>query len=329
MVNTINSDLSIGADLTAARPLAEQRGVAFIGDVKAGKFEVPPKTAEAWLSAPNPHGKSNSDVLKPWVNASDIVTHRRRGYWIIDFPADMTEYDAALYELPFRYVLENVKPARDRRGYDRYSSRWWIHDRQCIGFRKATEQLHRFIVTPRVSKYRLFVWLSVGPLPDNALVVFARDDDYFFGVLHSKAHELWARGTGTQLRDVESGFRYSPTLTFETFPFPRPAKEQESAIAAAARELNELRENWLNPPPDPKTGEPIAEIELKKRTLTNLYNARPTWLDNAHRKLDRAVFDAYGWPHDIADEQILERLLSLNLEREAVQGGSGFPRSRE
>ncbi len=80
------------------------------------------------------------------------------------------------------------------------------------------------------------------------------------------------------------------------------------AIAAAARELVEKRDNWLNPPGAP-------ESELKKRTLTNLYNQNPTWLQLAHQKLDRAALDAYGWPHDVSDEEILERLLALNLAR--------------
>jgi len=69
-----------------------------------------------------------------------------------------------------------------------------------------------------------------------------------------------------------------------------------------------LGDAWLNPPG-------ASEAELKKRTLTNLYNQRPTWLDNAHRKLDAAVFAAYGWPCDLTGEEILERLLALNLAR--------------
>jgi hypothetical protein len=80
------------------------------------------------------------------------------------------------------------------------------------------------------------------------------------------------------------------------------------AIAAAAKELVEMRERWL-------AAEGLSEVERKKRTLTNLYNAHPTWLDLAHKRLDAAVFSAYGWPHDLTDEQILERLLALNLQR--------------
>ena len=80
------------------------------------------------------------------------------------------------------------------------------------------------------------------------------------------------------------------------------------AIAQVARELVAKRDAWLNPPG-------VTEAELKKRTLTNLYNQRPGWLDLAHKKLDAAVLDAYGWPHDLTDEELLERLLALNLKR--------------
>jgi type II restriction/modification system DNA methylase subunit YeeA len=132
---------------------------------------------------------------------------------------------------------------------------------------------------------------------------------------------LWSRRTGTQLREVESGFRYTPSTTFETFPFPYPPGQEDQAdpkvqaIAEAARELVRLRDEWLNPPG-------LSAIELKQRTLTNLYNKRPDWLDQVHKRLDAAVFDAYGWPHDLSDDEILERLLALNLERAKGEGGT-------
>jgi hypothetical protein len=174
--------------------------------------------------------------------------------------------------------------------------------------RAALRGRQRQIGTPRVAKHRIFVWIPIDTLVDSAAVSIARDDDYTFGVLHSRAHELWARGTGTQLREVESGFRYTPTTCFETFPFPRPTDDQREAIAAAARNLVTLRDGWLNPPG-------LDEAELAKRTLTNLYNQRPTWLSNAHATLDAAVFAAYAWPANLPDEEILTRLLALNLER--------------
>ena len=177
----------------------------------------------------------------------------------------------------------------------------------------------RFVSTPEVSKHRIFVWVEAAVLCNQQTLVFARDDDYFFGVLHSRAHELWARRLGTQLREAESGFRYTPTTCFETFPFPWPPGREPAddprvqAIAQAARELVQLRDAWLNPQQTFEVSE--TSKVLRDRTLTNLYNARPTWLDNAHKKLDAAVFAAHGWPSTLSDEEILARLLALNLAR--------------
>ncbi len=265
----------------------------------------------------NPNNRKNSDVVKPWINAID-VTQRPRGMWVIDFGPDMPREQAALYELPFEYVKEHVKPIRDSVRRESHKRKWWLFGDARPGMRKAIATLNRYIVTPMVSKHRIFVWKPLSVIPENLLVVIAHDDDYFFGILSSKLHELWARRKGTQLREAVSGSRYTPTTTFETFPFPwPPGKEPQNdprvqAIAEAACDLVTMRDAWLNPPDVP------AE-ELKKRTLTNLYNQRPTWLANAHFKLDQAVFAAYGWPDTLSDEEILERLLALNLERAGRQ----------
>jgi hypothetical protein len=60
----------------------------------------------------------------------------------------------------------------------------------------------------------------------------------------------------------------------------------------------------------------MAPEELAVRTLTNLYNQRPSWLANAHAALDRAVSSAYGWRWDLPDADLLARLLDLNLSRD-------------
>ena len=98
--------------------------------------------------------------------------------------------------------------------------------------------------------------------------------------------------------------------------FPRPTEEQREAIGAAAAELNSLREGWLNPPG-------VSTTELRKRTLTDLYNQRPTWLENIHGRLDAAVAHAYDWPTDLADAEILERMLALNLDRTEISTTEG------
>ena len=321
-VPQINSDLTATVDLTKARPLAENLGISFMGDTKGGPFDISPDEARALLLRPlNPNGRPNSDVIRPWMNARD-VTARPRAMWIVDFGTKMAKDNAAAYEGPFAQVEKHVRPMRAANKRAAYRELYWIHAEPRPAMRAALSGRIRFIATPRVSKHRLFVWLRPEVLPDCQLIVFAREDDHFLGVLHSKAHELWARSRGTQVREAESGFRYTPTTCFETFPFPWPPGKDPvddprvEAIAAAAKDLAEKRDRWLDP-------EGASEAALKKRTLTNLYNQRPTWLDLAHKELDQAVLDAYAWPHDLTDEQILERLLVLNLERAAKARESG------
>jgi len=302
-VADINPNLTAGVDLTRARRLRENSDIAFIGDQKSGPFEISADLAAQMIAAPNPDGRSNRDVVRPWVNGDDLAG-RLRGLWIVDFGVDRPEGDAALYEAPFEYVRTHVRPERLASGIG--AQTWWLHWRPRQEFRAASRDIRRFIATPMTAKYRLFVWLGTAVVPHNALVAFARDDDCTFGVLHSRVHEHWALATGTQL---ETRPRYTPTTTFETFPFPHPTDRQREAIAAAARELVRLRDGWLNPPG-------LEPDQLSKRTLTNLYNARPSWLANAHDDLDRAVLAAYGWPFDLPDDEILARVLALNLERE-------------
>ena len=316
-VESINANLTAGIDLTKARRLPQNMGIAFMGDTKGGPFDIPAEVSYPMLDAHNPDGRSNRKVVRRWVNGLD-VTRRPRNMWIVDFGTHMAREEAALYAAPFEYVEERVKPTRERNKREAYAERWWLHAEPRSGMRRALEGLSRYIATPNVTKYRLFVWLPADVLPDHQLIVFARDDDYTFGVLHSSVHELWARRTGTQLREYESGFRYTPTTTFETFPFPRPSEDHREAIAAVARRLNELREGWLNP-----IG--ADEDELERRTLTNLYNEMPAWLRDAHGALDAAVLDAYGWPSTTTDEELLEGLLNLNLSRAGAGDAAARP----
>ncbi|MBZ0132736.1 MAG: class I SAM-dependent DNA methyltransferase [Rhodocyclaceae bacterium] len=349
---TIHADLTAGdgLNLASAKPLAENANAAYLGIQKTGPFDIPGELARTWLALPNPHGRPNTEVVKPWFNGLDI-TRRNRDYWIIDFGTDMPEADACLYEAPFAYTKENVQPTRVGNRVTDTSETWWLFHRPRPAMRKATAKLLRFAVTPEVSKHRVFAWIAPPIVPDKNLTVIARADDATFGILHSRFHELWSLRLGTSLEDRP---RYTPTTTFETFPFPAGLTPRDTApgagrgappcmaeeipaanIAAAARRLNELRENWLNPPewteripevvpgyPDHIVAKPGHEAELKKRTLTNLYNARPAWLDNAHKALDAAVAAAYGWRDytpDMTDEEILRRLLALNLERKAAE----------
>ena len=339
----IHSDLTArrggtGIDLTGAKRIPANIGVAFMGDTKGGPFDVPGDLAREWLRLPaNPNGRPNADVLKPWVNGMDL-TRRPAGKWIVDFGSDMTEADAALYEAPFAHVREHVWPMRQRNRRDAYRINWWRHVEPRQGMWRALDRLPRFIATPRVAKHRLFVRLEAGVCPDSQVIVIARDDDATFGILHSRFHEAWSLRLGTSLEDRP---RYTPTTTFETFPFPDglspdvPATDYAEdpravAIGEAARRLVELRDRWLNPPEwvewldEPVPGCPkrpvprddAAAKELKARTLTNLYNARPQWLADAHAALDAAVAAAYGWGAGTSEDEALRNLLALNIASE-------------
>ena len=415
----IAADLTGGTDgdLTGATSLQSNSNVSFQGASKKAKFEIPDTLARSWLAQPNPNGRPNSDVLKPWANGFEL-SRRPQLQWIIDFGIEMSERDAALYEAPFRYLTEHVRPEREKNNREAYRKYWWRFAEPRPGLRRALKPLSRFIATIAHSKYRFFVWLSITTSPDQALITVARADDATFGILHSHFHELWSLRLGTSLEDRP---RYTPTTCFETFPFPTGLTPRDTAhqrtevladgavipafysplpqapaptgasvrrglevrvaggtvsaidmnspvndhphpsplplagegieqvrnhaiaIARAATRLNDLRERWLNPPewteavpevvplgldkspyPDrilPRANLGAADLgELKKRTLTNLYNQRPAWLADAHEALDAAVAAAYGWTDYSAamtDNEILVRLLALNHERAA------------
>ena len=342
VVESINANLTSVADVTQATPLLDNLGIAFMGDTKGGAFDIDQEIALAMLDAPNPHGRPNSDVIVPWINGFDI-TRRPQGKFIIDF-AMRKEEEAALYQQPFDHIKRHVWPVRKNNNREAYRVSWWRHVEPRPGMYAALSNRLRFLCTPRVAKHRLFVWMRWPTLCDSATFVFAREDDYFFGLLQSRIHEVWALKLGTRL---ETRPRYTATTSFETFPLPLPSDKENEAIANAARTLHQLRENWLNPAewtmeetlvfrgsitgpwqlyvsdPDERgigtvrysRAVPIDEnaaMQLAQRTLTNLYNERPTWLDLAHRKLDEAVFAAYGWESTLSDEDILARLLELN-----------------
>jgi hypothetical protein len=407
IVDSINTNLTSKSDLTSAHRLAENKGIGFVGGFKFGSFDITDQEARQLLVMPNVGPYPNSQVLRPWVNGRDVLAQPRR-MWIVDFGVDLPLESASLFEAPYAILLARVKPERDEMRRKRRRERWWLHGETAPNLRAAVAGLPRYLATPRVAKHRIFVWVEPHTIVDGQLIAFATSDDCFFGVLHSRIHELWALRMGTQL---ETRPRYTPTSCFETFPLPecvwdvgcvftrtrndaasahvgqddnaqRPSSgvrvnthPTAEAIAAAAKELDQLRNAWLNPPEwtkteilefpgsvdgpwaryiDPATVRPTRRVRethharddemvrcthpthpaigtvrwprivpkdsdcaesLKKRTLTNLYNQRPTWLAQAHEKLDAAVFAAYGWDPALPDEELLERLLHLNLER--------------
>lgn len=259
-----------------------------VGDTKGGAFDIPGDLAREWLRLPsNPNGRPNADVLKPWRNGMD-VTRRPSDKWILDFGWNMTQQEAALYQEPFQYAVAQVQPKRLKSRTTRRE--WWRHERPRPEMWNAFVGLKRYIATPRVAKHRLFVWFDPVTCPDSGLIAIARDDDTTFGILHSRFHETWALRLGTSLEDRP---RYTPTTTFETYPFPPgltldvPAigsadDFNATAIAEAAKQLDDRRNHWLNPPewvdwveepgpgypkrPVPKEACPVPRTRIGSRT---------------------------------------------------------------
>jgi SAM-dependent methyltransferase len=361
IVPQINSDLTSRQGATKQQRLQSRLGLCFMGTTKVGDFDIEFAVARELLNAPNPDGRPNSDVLRPFRNGSDLV-RVCSDRWVIDYGTDRSMSEAALYESPFQYLIEHVKPFREKNNRKTRAEHWWLLGETIPAFRKAVSRHHRYLGTARVAKHRVFVWLDTVALPDSKVIALAFDGDCHLGLLQSRVHTVWTLAT-CGWHGVGNDATYNPTACFETFPFPVVTPEHEAAIGCAAKKLDELRNRWLNPPEwtktevlefpgsidgpwaryvDPASVSPLSRSgrgaggeggigtvrwprivpkdpdcaeSLKKRTLTSLYNQRPAWLDLAHRKLDAAVFAAYGWAPSISDDELLERLLALNLER--------------
>ncbi len=317
-VNQINPDLTQEAYMGGARRLKENAAYSYRGGIRAGPFDIPYDDGMRMLNAPpNVNGRPNSDVVFPLLIGRDLA-QRWSERFVVDLGEERTMAEAAQYELPFEHVKAEVKPWRERNPNPEHPEEWWQHFVPQRKMRDAIASLPRWIATPETSTHRFFTWITDNSVPDVSVVVILRSDDFTFGVLASRAHSLWSLAQASRIGAGDDP-RYMPTRTFLTFPFPWPLDtpddalsdsqiEHRDAIGAAAASLNEQREAWLNPPN-------LDPAELRQHTMTNLYNDPPTWLEIAHRELDEAVFAAYGWPTGFSDDEILSRLLALNLER--------------
>ncbi len=322
-VAVIHPDLTSGPRVFDASPLAENKGFAFVGGQRTGKFELELSGAHAMLNAPaNPNGRPNSEVVFKFIAGADL-TGRPRGRHIIDFGSDMSREDAALFEMPYKWVKENVFPERSQHSNQKIKRYWWRHQATTDKLIAAMTPLRRWLATSLTSKHRNFVWISEERVRiDISVVAIAREDDYTFGVLHSRIHKTWALAQASRL-----GFgndpRYTHTQCFFTFPFPWPLdtaeadldaeqRAHERAIAAAVKVLHERREAWLNPVD-------VNPAILQDRTMTELYNRQPDWLIDAHDAIDEAVTAAYGWSAELTDDEILPRLLELNRQRAGAE----------
>lgn len=243
--------------------------------------------------------------------------------WVVDFDA-RSEEEARRYALPFAHVERHVKPFRRGNRDAKRATYWWRLARPYTALRDALRPLGRYIATSEVAKHRVFAWVDGKTLPSGSLIVIAAEDDFTYGVVNSTLHTTWAVHLGQTLEDRP---RYTPTTTFETFPFPRPTAAQREAVARAAVYLEACREHLRAfTPPLTLTGMYNALADYRRTGVPLTEGVRA--LADAHDRLDQAVAAAYGWTWPLGEEDILAQLLALNEERagdRADQLGDGHP----
>ncbi|MEF2145109.1 MAG: DNA methyltransferase [Desulfovibrionaceae bacterium] len=312
----IHSDLTVGVNVSGVATLQaagdiSNRGVQLIG---AGFIVTPDQAANLGLGTV----PGLEQHIREYRNGRDL-TARPRGVMVIDL-FGLTEKEVRTrFPAVYQWVLERVKPERAENKRASYRDNWWIHGEPRKAFRPSLEGLTRYIATVETSKHRFFVFLDQSILPDNMLVNIALDDAYHLGVLSSRAHVLWSLAAGGTLEDRP---RYNKTRCFETFPFPVATDEQKAAIRAIGEELDahRKRQQELHPKLTMTQMYNVLEALREGREVTTKEReineqGLVTLLGDIHDRLDAAVAKAYGWPADLPEHEILERLVALNAER--------------
>jgi len=320
-VGRINADLSVGADATSVISLEANTGLSCNGVMLAGEGFVIPKAVAAHLTASDePRGFGT--VIFPHIGGSEL-TQRQRGDFVIDF-FGLSEAEARQrFPAAFQHVLEVVKPERDRNADRGFREKWWLFGRTRPEIRRANEALARYIATTRTAKHRIFQFLDRHVTANHEIVVISTDDAFHLAALSSHPHSVWALHAGGTLEDRP---RYNKASTFDPFPFPDPDEATRARLRALGEELDATRKTVQAEHPDlTLTG--LYNVLEKVRAAAELTPAeadvksrgRVLILKDLHDQIDRATADAYGWPHDLTDEQILEKLVALNAERAAEE----------
>ncbi|WP_299820204.1 DNA methyltransferase [uncultured Pontibacter sp.] len=317
---SINSDLTLGADVTSAVTLDSNSNISSVGmGLYGAGFLLNPIEAKAMGYGEDP--KINEHI-KPYLNGKDL-TQNSRDLYVIDLYG-LTESQARQkFPQLYQHVLNNVKPERDQNNRASYKKNWlWFGEARPL-LREALKGLGKYIATVYTSKHRIFTFLDSNILPDSMIIAIALEDYYHLGVLSSSIHIKWSLAAGGTL---ESRPRYNKSRCFDTFPFPAATEAQQEQIRSIAEQLDEHRKqrqaqhptltitDMYNVLEKLRSGEALNAKEQKthEQGLVSI-------LLQLHQELDAAVAAAYGWPANLPEEEILERLVALNKERAAEE----------
>jgi len=314
----IHADLTIGANVAAVQSLRASQELTCPGvKLHGAGFIVTPDEAEK-LGLGRVAGLENHIHL--YRNGRDL-TATARNVMVIDLYGLTAEQVRTSFPEVYQHLFDQVKPERDLNNRPTYRENWWIFGEPRGKFRPALKGLPRYITTVETMKHRVFMFFDASILPDNTLINFAFDDAYHLGVLSSRAHVVWALAAGGRL-GVGNDPRYNKTRCFETFPFPEPSTDVVSRIRQLAEDLDAHRKRQQALHPELtmtdmynvleklRSGEALSAKEkvIHEQGLVSV-------LKQIHDDLDAAVFEAYGWPGTLTDDEILTRLVALNAER--------------
>ncbi|WP_339888045.1 MULTISPECIES: class I SAM-dependent DNA methyltransferase [Rhodopirellula] len=312
-VGEILGSLTVGADIGSAVPLQSMSNICFAGIKLHGKgFVLQPNELLDFAG--------EEAVVKRYIGGRDLV-QQNRGLSVIDFFGVEFERLAEDFPKSFQRILTLVKPERDQNRDKSIRDNWWLPGRWRPELRDAISGLDRFIATTETAKHRIFQFVDIDVMPDNMVIAIASASASVLGVLSSKVHVVWSLAAGGRL-GVGNDPRYQNLKCFEPFPMPIADSKAKNRIGGLAERLDAHRRQH--------------QSQFPKLTLTGMYNVLEklrseeslnekeqaihehglvSVLKQIHDDLDAAVLDAYGWPHDLEDEAILQRLVDLNHER--------------
>ncbi len=314
----INADLTIGADVTRATVLIANRGLCSPGVKLHGSGFIITKEQATQLGLGRSVGIEQH--IRDYRNGRDI-NQMSRDVMVIDLFGLSIDTVQQRFPEMYQWVLNRVKPERDVNKRETRRRNWWLFGETNPNLRNMLAGLARYIVTTETSKHRYFVFLDASILPDNMLVNIALQDAFFHGVLSSRIHVTWALAAGGRL-GLGNDPRYNKTRCFDPFPFPACTEGQMQRVRQLAEHLDAHRKRQQSLCRALKITDMYNVIDklrsgdaLTKEDKAVHEQGLVSVLKQIHDELDAAVFDAYGWPHDLGDDEILRRLVELNQTR--------------
>lgn len=315
----INGDLTVGPTVSASLSLTSNEGLCSRGMALHGRGFIVSRSEAAYLGlGRRPQRETH---LRPYRNGRDLMASSRDCF-VIDLEGLSSESVREKFPEVYQHLLLHVKPERDLNREPYRRDNWWLLGRKNAVLRPALAGLPRYIATVETAKHRVFQFLDGSILPDNKIVVLAFDDAFVLGTLMSRIHFTWYVANSAKIGMYEGDAVYVKSRCFDPFPFPEVEEFTRVRITSIAEKLDRHRKEVQEKHPEItltqmynvleklKSGTPLSteEERLRDDSLVLILKER-------HDELDAAVAQAYGWPVDLPEQEVLARLVALNKQR--------------